>query len=219
MKSSRKAPLRPPRLPPDLLPGNVRALEDEGEYAAAVLADSDFSRQTARSVAFDQVVLRHVSLGRARLPNMRMSDVRLEASDLSGASVQKARWHRVEFIGCRLTGMQLSQFSGGDLLFKECTLESALFTSGRFRSVHFERCNMRRVLLEKIDLAGAAFLGCDLTGADLTGSTLKGADFRGSDLTGVRVEGRQLQGITIDAFQAIQVAALLGIIVKDPGDQ
>jgi uncharacterized protein YjbI with pentapeptide repeats len=77
---------------------------------------------------------------------------------------------------------------------------------------------MRRLLLEKTVLAGAVFLGCDLTEADLTGSTLKGVDFRGSNLAGVRVDGGQLRGTIIDSLQAIQVAAILGITVKEPGE-
>jgi uncharacterized protein YjbI with pentapeptide repeats len=218
MKSSRNARLQPPRFPADLVPGQVKGLDDEAEYAAMLLADCDLSKQSAVNVVFDQVLLRHASMSLTRLPNMRMSDSRMEASDLSGALLQKARWQRVEFIGCRLTGIQLSEFNGKDLLFKECMMESAIFTSGRLRSVRFEKCNMRRVLLERMDLAGAVFLGCDLAGADLMGSMLKGGDFRGSDLAGVRVEGRQLQGTIIDHPQAVQVAALLGITVKEPGD-
>jgi len=69
---------------------------------------------------FDQVILRHVSLSRARLPKMKMSDARLEACDLSGSLLQKARWFRVELIGCRLTGIQLSEFNGEDVLFRDC---------------------------------------------------------------------------------------------------
>jgi uncharacterized protein YjbI with pentapeptide repeats len=67
-------------------------------------------------------------------------------------------------------------------------------------------------------LAGAVFSECDLAEADLTGSTLKGVDFRGSNLAGIHVEERQLQGTIIDSLQAIQVALLLGINVREPGE-
>jgi uncharacterized protein YjbI with pentapeptide repeats len=218
MKPSRNLQMKPPRLPADLAPGRIKTLEDEGEYAAMLLADCDLGRQFAGNIVFDQVILRHTSLSRARLPKMKMSDARLEACDLSGALLQNARWYRVELVGCRLTGFQLSEFNGGYVLFKDCTMDSAMFTSGRFKASRFENCTMRRLLLEKMDLSGAIFAGCDLTDADLTGSALKGVDFRGSNLAGVHVEERQLQGTIIDPLQAAQVATLLGITVKDPPD-
>jgi uncharacterized protein YjbI with pentapeptide repeats len=218
MASNRNARMKPPQLPADLAPGRLTTLDDEGEYVAMLLADSDLAGQSAGNVVFDQLILRHASLSRARLPKMKMSDTRLEASDMSGALLQKARWYRVELVGCRLTGIQLSEFNGEDVLFRDCSMDSTMFTSGRFRTVRFEKCTMRRLLLEKTVLAGAVFSECDLAEADLTGSTLKGVDFRGSNLAGIHVEERQLQGTIIDSLQAIQVALLLGINVREPGE-
>ena len=218
MASNRNARMKPPQLPADLAPGRLTTLDDEGEYVAMLLADSDLAGQSAGNVVFDQLIVRHASLSRARLPKMKMSDTRLEACDLSGALLQKARWYRVELVGCRLTGIQLSEFNGEDVLFRDCSMDSTMFTSGRFRSVRFEKCTMRRLLLEKTVLAGAVFSECDLAEADLTGSTLKGVDFRGSNLAGIHVEERQLQGTIIDSLQAIQVALLLGINVRESGE-
>jgi uncharacterized protein YjbI with pentapeptide repeats len=218
MKSSRNAQLQSPRLPAEMVPGAVRTLEDGAEYVAMVMEDCDFRGQSAESVVFDGVLFQHSSLNRSRLVRTRISDTKLEASDLSETIWQKARWNRVEFIGCRLTGIQLPEFNGQDVLFKGCPMEGAMFTTGRFRSVRFERCNLRSSLFEKMDLTGTTFSGCDLTGADLLGSTLKGVDFRGSGLVDMRVEGRQLQGTIIDPLQSIQVASLLGISVRESGE-
>ncbi len=218
MKSPLNSQVQAPRFPADLPSGDLRALDDESEYGPMVSEDAVLGDASALRIAFEGVLLRRASLTRARLPNARISDTRFEASDLSGASLQKARCHRVEFIGCRLTGMQLFEFNGADLLFVNCMMENAMFTSGRLRSARFEKCALRGALMEKMDLTGAVFQGCDLSGADFPGTTLKGVDLRGSDLAGMRVEGRQLKGIIIDSVQAIQIAALLGIIVKDTGE-
>jgi uncharacterized protein YjbI with pentapeptide repeats len=218
MKPPRIVRLNPPRTPLDLPAGAIASLEDGGEYTAMAVTGCNLGKQAAAGVVFDQVVLRRVSMGGTRLPDMRMSDALLEASDLSGVQALKARWYRDEFVGCRLTGMQLFTFHGVDIFFRECSMENAMFTAGRFKSVRFERCNLRGMLMEKMDLAGTVFRNCDMAGADLSGSGLKGVDFRGSDLSGLRVEGRQLRGTLIDSLQAVQIASLLGIIVQDPPD-
>ncbi len=205
-------------MPAELLSCAVKPLEDATELIALSIAECDFTGQSASAVVIEQVLFRHAQLCRVRLPRMRMSDTRVEASDLSSAIFQKARWNRVVFTGCRLTGIQLPEFNGADILFKDCTMESALFTAGRFRSVRFERCTLRRVFFEKMNLTGAVFLKCDMAGVDFPNSELKGADFRGSEVGEMHVEGRQLQGTIIDPLQAIQIVSLLGVSVKELGD-
>jgi len=218
MKFLRNAPVQPPRLSASAVPSELLALENDSEYTEKLFADCALRGQSADNLAFDQVLFQRASLTRSRLLRTKISDTKLEASDLSETILQKGRWNRVECVGCRLTGFQLLDYVCQDVLFKECSMEGVMFRMGRFRSVRFEKCNLRRSLFDTMDLAGTLFLGCDLTGADLLGSTLEGVDFRGSGLADLHVEGRQLQGTTIDPLQAIQVALLLGVTIKEIGD-
>ena len=218
MKPSRGHQFESPRLP-EQLPGlSVTTISEDAEFCRALIADGDLSNQSAQSVAFDQVGLQRVLFSQSRLPGIRLTDVHIEFCDLSGATWDKARWRRVRIDGSRLIGLQLRELQGIDVQMHECSLEGAIITASLLKSARFVKCNLRRALLEANDLCGATFRGCDLTDVDFTGSKMKGADLRGSNLEGIRVSSAQLQGIIIDPLQALSIVGLLGITVKDIGE-
>jgi uncharacterized protein YjbI with pentapeptide repeats len=64
-----------------------------------------------------------------------------------------------------------------------------------------------------------SFKDCDLTGVDFLGAELKGADLRGANINGVRVGADELRGAIIDPSQAVQIVALLGVEVREPGKE
>ncbi len=218
MKLHTKTDPESPRIPETLKTAEVRVINDHAELTEVTLMDCDLSGQSALGVVFEQAVIRHASFGRSRFSGARLMDIRCEASDFAGAEWQRTRWQRVTFKGCKLTGMQLSGFQGMDIVFRDCAMESAIFANGRLTSVRFENCRMRRTMFDTMGFKGVTFFKCDLTGADVSGSRLERVDFRGSELSDFRIESRQLQGTMMDPLQAVQMAILLGIIVKDPGD-
>jgi hypothetical protein len=52
----------------------------------------------------------------------------------------------------------------------------------------------------------------------LHGAKLAGTDLRGSIIDGLVVGAKELQGVIVDRLQAVQIAGLLGIVVKDGED-
>jgi uncharacterized protein YjbI with pentapeptide repeats len=219
MKAPRRVDLASIPLPEDLIPFELDALQEAGEYTKVRLTERNLSGQAATGVIFERAHFQRVLLNRTRLSGAKLFDVRCEASDLSGAVWQKSRWQRVYFKGCKLTGMQLASFNGADVLFQECTMEGMIFSSGKLRGVRFEKCRMHRSVFDRMDISEARFHQCDLTGADLTGSTLAGVDLRGSDIPDIRLDVRQLRGLIIDPGQAVRLIAQLGSTVKDPGEE
>jgi uncharacterized protein YjbI with pentapeptide repeats len=215
MKASFRRDVQSPHLPKRLTAATLRDLEDYAEYASLTADGRDFSSQAAGHVVFEQVLLRRAVFNRTRLTQLRMLDARFEACDLSGADWEKARLRRVELAGSRLMGIQLLEAQLDDARFKDCNLEGAVFASAKFKAARFEDCVLRECSFEGADLSGVVFARCDLTDADLRESKLAGADLRGSILNGVRVGAKELAGAIISPTQAVQVASLLGVSVKD----
>jgi uncharacterized protein YjbI with pentapeptide repeats len=58
------------------------------------------------------------------------------------------------------------------------------------------------------------FAECNLSQARLFGAKLEGADLRGSDLTNLGATSFELRGTIVEAGQLLQLAPLLGVIVK-----
>ena len=207
--------IKTPRLPKDLNTQTPTTLDDDAEYFAVSVTGSEFVKQAASPVIFEQALLRRVNFSQSRLPGLRLLDVRLEACDVTGAIWEQARLQRVIFDGSRLTGIQFLEARCEDVVFQDCVLEGAIFASATFRAARFENCNLREAVFTAADLTNVVFRRCDLAHADLRGGKLAGADLRGSIINGMQVGAPELKGAIIDPTQAVQVVSVLGIVVKD----
>ena len=213
--------LQPPQLPARLAPvvNVAEQLEHSATFREGVLTGCDFSAQTADDVLFEQVLCRHLRFDQAVLTLAQVLDVRLETCDLAASVWEKAHFRRVEVAGSRLLGAAFADCELTDVLFQQSNLELARFWGSTLRSVRFERCELRQASFENVDLSGVIFHDCDLTDADLRGARLVGADLRGSTLSSVQVGAQDLRGAIIDPSQTIHLAALLGITVRERGNE
>jgi uncharacterized protein YjbI with pentapeptide repeats len=208
--------IEPPRLPVRLEAGGLPLdqLDDMGAYTGLLLSGCDLSDQAAEDVTFETMVLKHVGLGRTRLPSLQLHDVRLDACDLAEAAWEKPLFSRVEALGCRMVGWRASEGSLRNVLIKGCGAIGAQFWSTAFKNVRFENCILRDADFQRADLSGVVFDKCDLSNAKMSDAKLAGADFRGSKIEGVRLGLKELQGAIVDMEQAITIARLLGVAVK-----
>ncbi len=197
----------------EALPG--AKIESGEHYLALALTGGRYAGQEAQRVLFDQVHLKRVDLSRTRLPEVQWCDARLEGCDLSGVDWEKARLRRVELIGCRLVGARLLDAELDDVLLRECQGDLALFWSTVCRRVRFEQVRLREASFLKASLPGVVFQGCDLERADLREAELTCADLRRSNLNGMQVGLRELHGAIIDSSQAVYVASLAGVVIRD----
>lgn len=190
-------------------------MSDGGEVEGVVIADASVGGRRIVDLSMQETRLQKAAMGQSTLARIRCTDMILEICDLSVTTWERARLRRVAFTGCRCLGMQWRECVGGDLLFRECNLEGAIFSLGQMELVHFEKCRMKRVAFDGVELKNVVFRNCDLTEADLSASRLRRIDLRGSQIAGLRLDPTQLRGSLIDTVQAFQIATLLGIEVKD----
>jgi len=213
--SAKKSGLLPAQLPRPLPAGELAALSDGAEATGVALSGGEFTAQAARDVLFEAVLLQRAVFQQTHLERPRLFDVRAAGCDFSGAEWETARLRRVEFNACRLLGIQLLKASLEHVSFKDCNLESAILAEAVFRTARFEGCNLRGVSFEGADLSGVILRRCDLSEANLSGAKLSGADLRGSTLNGMKLAPRDIRGVIIDSTQALQVVALLGVVIQD----
>ncbi|MDX9990838.1 MAG: pentapeptide repeat-containing protein [Anaerolineales bacterium] len=219
MKILTQKNVQPPQFPKHMPSGLLAALEDDGEYSTLALSGCNLANSKASYLLFEQILFRRVTLGPSQHTKPRFVDCQLEASDLSGIDWEKARFRRVEFLGCRLMGAQLLDAEFEDVTFKDCNLESAVFSSAKFSAACFENCLLPDVSFESTDLCGVVFDNCDLAQADLRQARLNGTDFRSSRLGGIQVGAQELKGAIVDSTQAVQIASLIGLVVREIGEE
>ncbi len=210
--------IQAPRLPKDMEKTQLEAIAEQSEITQVLLANCDFSDMTGinkSGVLFEQVHCWHGVFLQARLLGMRIFDCLLERCDFSAVDWDKARLRRVEFLGCRLLGTNLSEATFENVAFNGCTADGAYFGLAKFNAVRFERCRMHGATFEGADLSGVVFHECDLAHADLRGAKLVETDFSTSKIDGVEVGANDLQGVIIGPHQAVQVVGLLGVTIKN----
>ncbi len=209
--------IQAPHLPKDMERTQLDTITEQSEITQVLLANCDFTDMLGVNkpgVLFEQVHCWHNVFLQARLQGMRLFDCLLERCDFSAVDWDKARLRRVEFLGCRLLGTNLSEAALEDVAFNGCTADGAFFSLAVFKRARFERCRLHGAAFEGTDLSGVVFHECDLAHADLRGAKLAGADFSTSKIDGISVGATDLQGAIIGPHQAVQIVGLLGVTIK-----
>jgi uncharacterized protein YjbI with pentapeptide repeats len=121
-----------------------------------------------------------------------------EGADLSGAKLEGARFHHVDFSGAR--------FDGADA--RKAGVEHCRLPGATFRQANFEGCAWRSMTAAGGDFTGANlrngyFNSCSFgkaifPGADLSGGKFELAYFEGADLSQARLEGATFENATYD---------------------
>lgn len=218
MPRKRQSLLEPPDLPHELHPAMSANLDDNARFMRVALTDCSMNEQTADDVLFDQVRCKRVNFSQSQFKLAQMLDVVLDTCDLTATTWEKAHLQRVELHGCRMTGTKFDKADFDNVRFERISGEYAQFWSCSFKMVMFDHCDVREASFENSNLAGVIFRNCDLSRADFRGAKLAGADLRGSIVANMQIGLTELRGAIVDPQQAIQVAALLGMMVKDVGD-
>lgn len=140
------------------------------DLAGAVLSD----------ITFSECLFENCRLSGSRFKGCNFQDCHFKDCDLSMVRLGGSVLLRVQFAGCKLTGIDWSEARQSILKvgFDRCILNSGTFAgmdvSGtRFigcvaRDVDFREADLSGTVFQKTDLAESLFLHTDLTGADLS---------------------------------------------------
>jgi uncharacterized protein YjbI with pentapeptide repeats len=218
IKTHSKYGIQPPQMPKHLPAGKILPPDERTEYTGVALTDGSLENQTLAGAGFEQVRGRHLTFIRAKCPRLHLLDVRMDVCDLSAADWEEGHIRRTEFVECRLWGADFFRAQFQDVVFQTCNAEHAVYTAATLNQVRFEQCILQGVSFAEADLRGVVFHRCDLAQADLRGAKLKGTDLRGSILDGLLVNAQDLSGVIIEPAQAVQIAALLGIEVRNSAE-
>ena len=174
-----------------------------------VLSGRKIDSLVAWSSIFD-----NVSMASSKIGKLRLRDVQLVKCDLSNAILHGFEAARVEFVDCRMTGMRAGECHWEDVLIENCDLRYVQLSDSHIRSSEFRACNMSEADLRGVNFESAVFSNAILRQADLSRAKLHGIDLSGAEIEGFIVRPEDLRGAIFSAAQAIDLARLLGIVIK-----
>ena len=208
-----------PQIPKKIRPLEVAQLDLDEEYSEVTFSGLDFSGRKLENLHFSQVICKQVRFTQTLLAKVGGLDLSLERCDLSGAQWEKGRFRRFAVVGSRMIGCSFMEGVFEDALFVDCNLEGANYINATFKRARFEKCNLRGVSFEGADLSSVVFDQCDNSKSVYINAVLTATDFRGSIIDDMRLGVGDVRGAIFSPRQAVQVAGLLGILIKDDQDE
>jgi uncharacterized protein YjbI with pentapeptide repeats len=209
--------IQPPRLA-GLVPLDEPALADGVEWAGVEVSGDVAGPMDVDEVEVASSHLVNVRLTGRRFERLRMVDVLIEDSELSGVTIAEGSFTRVELRRCRLSGLVASTLKAKHVRLIDCRADGAMFRMTKWEHAEFRDADLRDADFHASALAGVRLLGCDLTGADFSRANLAGAAFHGSTVAGI-LGADSMRGAVVAGDQVLQLAlpvlAALGITVDD----
>jgi uncharacterized protein YjbI with pentapeptide repeats len=178
-------------------------LEDVRFTADASLAEAD-----APYGHLTRALLEGVQLGGARLRGVTMRNVVAQSIDGSRLDCMQGVADRVEFAGCRMTGVELAESELREVAFRDCKLDYANFRNATLSGVTFEDCVLTDADFGAAKLDNVRFVRCELREVEFANARMRDVDMRGSDLS-VRGAATSLRGAVVTPLQLMELAPVL----------
>jgi fluoroquinolone resistance protein len=177
----------------------------ELELHGADLSNKDFVRCTFRTVILQE----------SRWDHARLEDCVFDSCDLTRMHPQKVALRNVEFIACRLTGVDWSDLAlNPTVAFDSCNLQYASFVKVNLTKAKFLRCKAVEVNFIETRLPEADFTGTDLGGSNFDQCDLRKADFGGSQGFFADPSKNRMKDTRISMQTAVLLASSFGLRVS-----
>ena len=195
----------------------ARMEEPDARVSGSAFSGLELADVTAHGTTFENVVFRGCTFDCVSLSGCTFTDVLFWGCRFIRCDMGRSWLNRVDFSSCSAPGMT----------FVKGRLTGVLMTDSQFGYCDFAEASVSRLRASSTSLAEANVFStklshveldrCDLTRATLYRVSLAGVDLSTCDISGVRVSGdfRELRGAEVSAEQAVQLAGLLGIKIKE----
>ncbi|WP_213805404.1 pentapeptide repeat-containing protein [Granulicella sp. dw_53] len=180
----------------------------------SAFADLDLSNRRIPSLAGSNLIFERVSFAHCEIGSLRLFDVRLVDCDLSNTMLRAFEATRVEFIDCKLVGMNALGCQWQDVLLDHCDARFAQLSEARIRRCEIRSTQLREAALSRIDLEATQLIDVVLRKAELGETRLAGVDLTSCDIEEIALRVEDLRGAIVSAPQAMELARFLEVIIK-----
>lgn len=211
--TARKSPIIPART--ELTPISKSEFDYEMTIERGLLVDVVVADNRFHHGMIDKSRLDGVTVAGANADGIIVRHTELTRCDWSNTSVESSSWSDTIFDGCKLTGTVFNRAVFKNVELIDIRADLAQFQHAKFQGVRFENCNLQHAFFNGAKLPKTVFAGCDLTGVDFSGATITGSDLRRSKIDGIKIGPEQLKGVIVTQDQALYLAGLSGLVVRD----
>ncbi len=161
---------------------------------------------------YDSVVFTDCNFAKADLSNVSFIDCTFNSCDMGLAKVANTAFKSVEFVNCKLLGVDFARCKDFLLSFSfdTCILDYASFYKKKMKKTLFKDCSIKEVDFSEAELTESKFVNCDLSLSVFQQSIIEKVDFRTAFNFGIDLEVNKAKNARFSA------ADLRGLLLKYP---
>ncbi len=135
--------------------------------------------------------------------------------DFSSAQMDGCAFRSCDISGSRWTGAFLAEGFVQYSRFADCAMDLCTIGESKIQDVLLWRCKMDRFAANSVRWTKLRLGHCSLRQAEIQNFPLKGLDLRTCDIEGITLEPSLLRGAIVTPQQALALAGLLGVVIKE----
>ena len=191
-------------------------VNDEDQIFEGIeINDAEFlDTDLGRLISYNSVI-KNSNLSNNEFDNADLTDTRFVNCDFSNTVFSGASVHNVEFVNCKMIGVSFDESRIKNVKFSESLLNLSGISESKLENVLFENARMVTADFFNNKFKNIDFDNCDLSEARFVDTPLKCIDISSSHFESLSIKREDLEGCIVSSVQAIQMAALMGLVVKD----
>lgn len=195
--------------------------EQDENFWSVVIEKQDYSGASIAGKEFDGCTFRDCNFTEATFSRCTFSDCLFEHCNLSLVDLDYSRFSDVEFIGCKLVGVDWTRANWPQMLFSspirliETILNESSFFGLTLQELVLEGCKAINVDFREGDFSSAQFTGTDFSGALFHRTNLSAVDFVDACDYSIDLFNNQIQGAKFDRFEALRLLDCLDVELID----
>ncbi|MDL2206443.1 pentapeptide repeat-containing protein [Eubacteriales bacterium OttesenSCG-928-N13] len=212
--------IKPPTIEPyldkpiDPILAIERAIESSDDLENLLFEDADLLGITTRRLEFTGCRFVRCSFVDFDVKRLSFTDCQFDHCDFSNFEFSGCSLVRVAFEDCRLTGATFLDASLMHVQFQSCMLTYIAFGRSTLKQTRFAQCDMTNASFRSVKHDLPKLESCKLIASEWVETPLKGMDLSDCEIAGLLVSDGAWRGAILDASQLLELARLMGVVVK-----
>lgn len=196
-------------------------LQDNQDYYNETFNKIDIRDQNVVSAVFEKCEFINCDFSSVVFSDCKFIECVFEQSNLSLIKVANTRFSNIEFLDCKLVGIDWTaaywpKFDFySELIFKQSILDNCSFFGLKLHESHFEGCRLHDVDFRHAELNKSSLLYCDFSNSLFMQTNLELADFTESHSFNIDIRQNTLSKATFSKFEALALLKSLDIQLVD----
>lgn len=194
----------------------AKCKENDEKIQNTVIKNITAEGEDFTSLCFSQVRFENCCFMDCTFEKTEFTDVYLKSCNISNCNFNDSYWKRAVLKSSKGVGSKFTGSSFYYITMEECVMNYANFDSSKFEyarirqsameSAFFSQCKCKEIAWEQVELSHTSFFKTPLKGMDFSTSVI--SEIFLSD------ECWELKGLSVDLYQAAELARRLGVIIK-----